>query len=70
MKPGRHICTVCSHIYEESDHPRECGCDASFDRLPDEWKCPECGNDKDKYQPCSCVTVSSDLSTCQVHRNV
>lgn len=58
-KTNRHICTVCNHIYEVSDHPKECGCDASFEKLPETWCCPECGAEKEMYQPCSCVTVTA-----------
>jgi len=66
MKAGRHICTVCNNIYEEPNC-RDCGCDVPFNSLPENWLCPECGADKDKYQPCSCVTVSSGQPACEVH---
>lgn len=55
MKPGRHICTACNYIYEEGNKANVC-----FDQLPDTWLCPQCGVDKDKYQPCSCVTFSKE----------
>jgi rubredoxin len=58
MKPGRHICTACNAIYEEpNEHldPKK----ASFDSLPETWKC-ECGAGKDTFQPCSCVSVKSE----------
>lgn len=70
MKAGRHICTVCNNIYEEPDHPIECGCKATFDQLPAEWRCPECGADKDKYQPCSCVTFTASQPGCKVDHEV
>lgn len=69
MIPGRHICTVCNNIYEDPAHSG-CGCSSDFASLPDDWKCPECGADKDKYQPCSCVSVDSKAASCQVHSNV
>ncbi len=59
MKTGRHICTVCNNIYEEPEHPKGCGCNATFETLPEDWQCPECGAGKDKYQPCSCVGVEN-----------
>ncbi len=83
MKTERHICTVCNFIYEAPCSPEECGCDASFEALPEQWLCPGCGGDKDKYQPCSCIKVTvaenaeannnnstfqkSVSSDCQVH---
>jgi rubredoxin len=58
MKPGRHICTACNAIYEE---PQEKSDDTkpAFDSLPENWQC-ECGAGKDKYQPCSCVSLKSE----------
>lgn len=70
MKAGRHICTVCNNIYEESSHSGTCGCATEFDELPENWKCPECGTDKDKYQPCSCISIGDNESNCEVHKNV
>ena len=70
MKAGRHICTACNNIYEEPDHPLNCGCDADFGALPDEWRCPECGARKEMYQPCSCITVAASNTECQAYENV
>ncbi|MCW5821392.1 MAG: rubredoxin [Cyanobacteria bacterium TGS_CYA1] len=57
MKDGHHICTVCNYIYEEIEHPKECGCTLDFNSLSDDWKCPECGTEKENFQPCSCVSL-------------
>lgn len=60
MKPGRHICTACNAIYEEPNEkhdPKK----PSFDSLPEEWTC-ECGAGKDKFQPCSCVTIDGSAN--------
>lgn len=62
MKSGRHICTVCNSIYEEFTEKLNCGCSSSFNELPEDWTCTECGADKDKFQPCSCITVSATQS--------
>jgi rubredoxin len=69
MKPGRHICTVCNNIYEEPNC-KDCGCDVPFNSLPDTWLCPECGADKDMYQPCSCITVATSKPACEAHPDV
>ncbi|MBS2009871.1 MAG: rubredoxin [Cyanobacteria bacterium SZAS TMP-1] len=61
MKPGRHICTVCNAIYEEPNEKLDTK-KASFDSLPEDWKC-ECGAGKDKFQPCSCVSVTIPSTT-------
>jgi rubredoxin len=55
----KYVCTLCDNIYEEAELPDlNCGC-KQFECLPDDWRCPSCGNDKDKYQPCACVSVDS-----------
>ncbi len=56
MKPGRHICTECNGIYEEPNEKLDLN-KASFDSLAEDWKC-ECGANKDKFQPCSCVSLN------------
>lgn len=71
MKPGRHICTGCNHIYEEPDSKHAtANHDVPFEQLPDNWKCPSCGGSKDNYQPCSCVTLEAPqgkVERCEVH---
>lgn len=59
MKSQRHICTACNHIWEACWETADCGCNLNFDALPEDWKCPECGGDKEMYQPCSCVSVQA-----------
>ena len=61
MKPGRHICTECNFIYEETKEHPNISTTRPFDELADDWKCPKCGAPKDKFQPCSCVTVESGV---------
>jgi len=38
-------CTVCGYVYD----PAETG--VSFEDLPDDWVCPECGVGKDMFEP-------------------
>jgi len=45
-------CTVCGYIYDpaqgDPDNGVEPGTD--FEALPDDWVCPECGAEKDKFE--------------------
>jgi rubredoxin len=39
-----HICTVCGYEYHDDVEMM------SLDRLPDDWRCPECGAPKNVFQ--------------------
>ena len=39
----KYQCSVCGHIYDESQE------DIPFADLPDDWKCPVCGADKEDF---------------------
>ncbi len=45
-------CTVCGYIYnpEEGDPDGDIEPDTPFKKLPDDWVCPECGAEKDKFE--------------------
>ncbi|MFV1951537.1 MAG: rubredoxin [Nitrospinota bacterium] len=45
-------CTVCGYIYnpEEGDPDGDIKPDTPFKDLPDDWVCPECGAEKDKFE--------------------
>ncbi|MBS2005130.1 MAG: rubredoxin [Cyanobacteria bacterium SZAS LIN-5] len=58
MKPGRHICTACNAIYEEPNEKLDTQ-KPSFESLPEDWKC-DCGAGKDKFQPCSCISLKTE----------
>jgi len=47
------VCTVCGYVYdpEEGDPDSDIAPGTSFDDLPDDWVCPECGADKDAFEP-------------------
>ncbi|NLY36892.1 MAG: rubredoxin [Tissierellia bacterium] len=47
------ICTVCQYIYDPAigDEDNGIAAGTSFDDLPDDWVCPECGVDKDMFEP-------------------
>lgn len=39
----KYICAVCGYVYD----PEKTG--VSFDDLPADWTCPECGAGKDQF---------------------
>lgn len=47
----KYVCDVCGYIYDpavgDSDNGIEPG--TPFDKLPEEWVCPECGVGKDMF---------------------
>jgi rubredoxin len=46
-------CQVCGYVYNPADGDPEAGVPAgtSFEQLPEKWKCPVCGADKDQFMP-------------------
>lgn len=70
MKNGKSICTLCNYIYEESEGETRQGPAGSvpFRTLPPDWHCPECGGDKEFFQPCTCATLEIYEQTCAPHR--
>lgn len=70
MTKAKTICTVCNYIYDESlgELRQNIFPGLKFDELPNEWRCPECGSDKDMFQPCSCVSFPLYEQTCIVHK--
>ncbi len=46
------ICTVCGYIYDSKKGDPENGIEAgtSFEALPDDWVCPECGLGKEFFE--------------------
>jgi len=48
----KYLCTVCGYIYDpakgDPDNNIEPG--TSFENLPDNWTCPECGVGKDSFE--------------------
>lgn len=71
MSKARTICTVCNYIYDEALGEPSRGIPPAlrFDDLSDDWRCPECGSDKDMFQPCSCVSYPIYEQTCVIHRD-
>lgn len=49
----KYRCTVCDYVYdpEMGDPDGGIGPGTDFDDLPDDWVCPECGVEKDMFEP-------------------
>ncbi|MBQ0753962.1 MAG: rubredoxin [Gammaproteobacteria bacterium] len=45
-------CVVCGYIYDEAEGSPEEGIPAgtSWDDVPDDWVCPDCGVSKDDFE--------------------
>lgn len=49
---SKYRCTVCGYVYDpqKGDPANGAKPGTSFEDLPDDWKCPECGVGKDKFE--------------------
>jgi rubredoxin len=49
----KYVCTVCDYVYDpevgDPDNDIESG--TAFEDLPDDWVCPECGVEKEEFEP-------------------
>jgi rubredoxin len=49
----KYVCSVCDYVYDpeagDPDNGVEPG--TAFEDLPDDWVCPDCGVDKDEFEP-------------------
>lgn len=41
---GKYVCSVCGYVYDPAEHDG-----VAFEDLPDDWKCPRCGQPKEKF---------------------
>ena len=48
----KYICTVCDYIYdpEVGDPDSAVGPGTSFEDLPEDWECPDCGVNKKDFE--------------------
>ncbi|MHB0935638.1 MAG: rubredoxin [Armatimonadota bacterium] len=46
-------CTLCGYVYDPQvgDPDSNIPAGTSFDDLPDDWACPECGAGKEDFNP-------------------
>lgn len=49
----KYICTACDWIYDPEVGDPDGGIEpgVAFEDLPDDWVCPDCGVDKDMFEP-------------------
>ncbi len=49
----KYVCTVCGYVYDPEKGDPDNGIKAGtpFEKLPDEWVCPDCGAPKDAFEP-------------------
>jgi rubredoxin len=52
VKMEKWECQVCGYIYDPEQGDPDNGIEAStsFEDLPDDWVCPECGASKDEFE--------------------
>ncbi len=54
MNPNQKwICEVCDYIYDPEKGDPDQGIEpgTTFEDLPDDWRCPDCGVGKEDFQP-------------------
>ena len=49
----KYVCDVCGWVYDPEEGLADQGIEAgtSFEDLPDDFECPECGAGKDEFSP-------------------
>jgi rubredoxin len=49
----KYRCIMCGYIYDpaEGDPSNDIAPATAFEDLPDDWVCPDCGADKDQFEP-------------------
>ena len=49
----KYICINCGYVYDPVAGDPDSGVapGTAFADLPDDWVCPECGADKDQFEP-------------------
>jgi rubredoxin len=49
----KYVCTICNYVYDPAVGDPDAGIEpgTAFADLPDDWVCPECGVDKDEFEP-------------------
>ncbi|HOT23768.1 MAG TPA: rubredoxin [Thermoleophilia bacterium] len=49
----KYRCTACDYIYDPEAGDPDGGIEpgTAFEDLPDDWVCPDCGAEKDMFEP-------------------
>ena len=52
VEMDKYRCQICGYIYdpEAGDSSAGIAAGTKFEDLPDDWKCPVCGADKDQFE--------------------
>ena len=52
-KMKKYKCLMCGYIYDPAvgDPDSDIAAGTSFEDLPDDWVCPDCGVGKDEFEP-------------------
>jgi len=50
---AKWVCSVCGYVYDPAlgDPDNGVAPGTPFEKLPDDWVCPECGADKGMFEP-------------------
>jgi rubredoxin len=49
----KYVCTVCGYVYDPRKGDPDSGVPrgTAFEDLPDDWVCPQCGAEKEDFEP-------------------
>jgi rubredoxin len=49
---AKYICGLCGFVYDEAEGDAESGVSAgtTWGKVPDDYRCPVCGADKDSFE--------------------
>jgi rubredoxin len=49
----KYVCEICGYVYdpEKGDPEHNIPAGTPFEKLPEDWTCPECGVGKDDFKP-------------------
>jgi rubredoxin len=53
MQIRRYKCLVCDHVYDPAEGDPQSGIapGTTFEALPEDWICPDCGAGKADFEP-------------------
>lgn len=48
----KYVCEVCGYVYDPTEDDEDNGVKpgTSFEELPSDWVCPDCGVDKSNFE--------------------
>ncbi len=48
----KYVCNICSYVYDPEQGDPDAGIEpgTTFENLPDDWMCPECGAVKCEFK--------------------